>query len=75
MSSRSASSFASVQCLFHFLQRMPPTIGNIVGGVYWKCIWNVLEGEMELLLCNAQHMKDVPGRKTDIKYAGANRSA
>lgn len=38
-------------------------------GVYWKCIWNVLEGEMELLLCNAQHMKAVPGRKTDIKDA------
>ena len=38
-------------------------------GVYWKCIWNVLEGEMELLLCNAQHIKAVPGRKTDIKDA------
>ena len=38
-------------------------------GVYWKCLWNVLEGEMELLLCNAQHIKAVPGRKTDIKDA------
>src|SRR5215472_3760333 len=38
-------------------------------GVYWKCIWNVLEGEMELLLCNAQHIKAVPGRKTEIKDA------
>ena len=38
-------------------------------GVYWKCIWSVLEGEMELLLCNAQHIKAVPGRKTDIKDA------
>jgi transposase len=38
-------------------------------GVYWKCIWNVLEGEMELLLCNAQHIKAVPGRKTDLKDA------
>lgn len=38
-------------------------------GVYWKCIWNVLEGEMELLLCNAQHIKAVPGRKTDVKDA------
>jgi transposase len=38
-------------------------------GVYWKCIWNVLEGEMELRLCNAQHIKAVPGRKTDIKDA------
>jgi transposase len=38
-------------------------------GVYWKPIWNVLEGEMELLLCNAQHIKAVPGRKTDVKDA------
>ena len=32
-------------------------------GVYWKCIWNVLEGEMELLFCNAQHIKAVRGAK------------
>lgn len=38
-------------------------------GVYWRPVWNVLEGEMELLLVNAQHMKAVPGRKTDIKDA------
>jgi transposase len=38
-------------------------------GVYWKPIWNVLEGELELLLCNAQHMKAVPGRKPDVKDA------
>src|SRR5207249_5744705 len=38
-------------------------------GVYWKPIWNVLEGELELLLCNAQHIKAVPGRKTDVKDA------
>ena len=37
--------------------------GNVVGGVFWKPIWNVLEGEMELLLVNAQHIKAVPGRK------------
>jgi transposase len=38
-------------------------------GVYWKPIWNVLEEELELLLVNAQHMKAVPGRKTDQKDA------
>lgn len=38
-------------------------------GVYWKPIWNVLEGELELLLVNAAHIKAVPGRKTDIKDA------
>jgi transposase len=38
-------------------------------GVYWKPIWNVLEEELDLLLVNAQHLKAVPGRKTDIKDA------
>jgi transposase len=38
-------------------------------GVFWKPVWNVLEEEMELLLVNAQHMKAVPGRKTDLKDA------
>jgi transposase len=36
-------------------------------GVYWKPIWNMLEDRFELLLCNAQHIKKVPGRKTDVK--------
>jgi transposase len=38
-------------------------------GVYWKPIWNVLEGQFEMLLVNAQHIKQVPGRKTDVKDA------
>jgi transposase len=38
-------------------------------GVFWKPIWNVLEEELALLLVNAQHMKAVPGRKTDTKDA------
>lgn len=36
-------------------------------GVYWKPIWNLLEGQVELLLVNAQHVKAVPGRKTDVQ--------
>jgi len=36
-------------------------------GVYWKPIYNLLEGSFELLLVNAQHIKTVPGRKTDAK--------
>jgi len=36
-------------------------------GVYWKPIWNLLEGQVELLLVNAHHVKQVPGRKTDVK--------
>jgi transposase len=38
-------------------------------GVYWKPIHNVLEGQFELLLVNAQHIKAMPGRKTDVKDA------
>ena len=36
-------------------------------GVYWKPVWNLLEGRFALLLANAQHMRNVPGRKTDVK--------
>jgi transposase len=38
-------------------------------GVYWKPIYNILEGEFEVLVVNAQHIKQVPGRKTDINDA------
>jgi transposase len=34
-------------------------------GVYWKCVYYALEDDFELLLVNAQHIKHVPGRKTD----------
>ena len=37
-------------------------------GVYWMPVWNLLEsGPYEMLLVNAQHIKQVPGRKTDVK--------
>ena len=32
-------------------------------GVYWKPVWAILEDEFELLLVNARHVKQVPGRK------------
>jgi transposase len=38
-------------------------------GVYWKPIYNLLEGHLELLVVNAHHIKAVPGRKTDVKDA------
>ena len=38
-------------------------------GVYWKPVYYVLEDEFELLLVNAQHVKNLPGRKTDMKDA------
>ncbi len=36
-------------------------------GVYWKPVWNLLEGSFELVLANARHIKAVPGRKTDVR--------
>ena len=38
-------------------------------GVYWKPVWAVLEDSFDLLLANARHVKQVPGRKTDVKDA------
>jgi transposase len=38
-------------------------------GVYWKPVWNVLEDTFQLVLANAQRIKNVPGRKTDVKDA------
>ena len=35
-------------------------------GVYWKPIYNILEGQLEVVVVNAQHLKGVPGRKTDV---------
>ena len=36
-------------------------------GVYWKPIWNLYEDLFKLMLVNAEHIKQVPGRKTDVK--------
>ncbi len=38
-------------------------------GVYWKPVYNILHGEVEVWVVNAQHIKQVPGRKTDVKDA------
>ena len=38
-------------------------------GVYWKCMYNLLENDVEILVVNAHHSKTVPGRKTDGKDA------
>jgi transposase len=38
-------------------------------GVYWKPVWHVLEGAFALVLANAAHIKNVPGRKTDVNDA------
>jgi transposase len=36
-------------------------------GIYWKPVYAILEGSLEIVVGNAQHIKNVPGRKTDVK--------
>jgi transposase len=36
-------------------------------GVYWRPVYNILEGQMDVILVNARHIKQVPGRKTDVR--------
>ena len=36
-------------------------------GVYWKPVFNILEDQFEVILVNARHVKNVPGRKTDVQ--------
>lgn len=38
-------------------------------GVYWKPVWRVLEDEFELVRANAAHIRNVPGRGTDVNDA------
>jgi transposase len=38
-------------------------------GVYWKSVWNILESSCTLTLANPAHIKNMPGRKTDVKDA------
>jgi transposase len=38
-------------------------------GVYWKPVWAILEDDFDCLLVNARHVKNVPGRKTDVSDA------
>ena len=54
-----------------FLQdRSVTTVAMEATGVYWKPVYYALEGLFdELWLCNAQHVKNVPGRKTDLSDA------
>lgn len=56
--------------LLEFLQQHGCThVAMEASGVYWKPIWHVLEGSFGLVLGNASHIKNVPGRKTDVNDA------
>ncbi len=56
--------------LSDFLEQHQVTVAAMEAtGVYWKPVWHVLEESFELVLANAQHIKNVPGRKTDVADA------
>lgn len=44
-----------------------PIVSMESTGIYWRPIYNILEGYVEVLLVNARHIKNVPGKKTDVK--------
>ncbi len=68
---RFATTSAGVASLADWLaEREVTTVAMEATGVYWKPVYFGLEGLFEeLWLCNAQHVKNVPGRKTDIADA------
>ena len=61
---------ADLLALSDWLQAQAVThVGMESTGEYWKPVFNILEANLEVLLVNAQHIKAVPGRKTDVKDA------
>jgi transposase len=49
------------------LQQQVPLVAMESTGVYWKPVFNLLEGPVAVLLVNPEHIKKVPGRKTDVQ--------
>jgi transposase len=59
-----------LRALADYLQTLGVThVAMEATGVFWKPVWNVLEGRFTLLLVNPRHLKKVPGRKTDVTDA------
>lgn len=54
--------------LYSWLEECQVTdVGMESTGVYWKAVWNALEGKWGLHLCNPQHVRAIPGSKTDMR--------
>jgi transposase len=66
-----ATTTASLVALSEWLTETKCThVAMEATGVYWKPVWHILsDGGFELVLANAAHIKNVPGRKTDVKDA------
>ena len=59
-----------LEALRDWLQELGVThVGMESTGVYWRPVYAVLEGHFELIVGNARHIRNVPGRKTDVKDA------
>jgi transposase len=65
------TSTASLKALLEWLTALGCThVAMEATGVYWKPVWNILsDGAFELIVANAAHIKNVPGRKTDVNDA------
>ena len=50
-------------------EREVTTVAVESTGEYWKPVFNLLEGNFDVILVNSKHVKQVPGRKTDVKDA------
>jgi transposase len=62
---------AGLEALLNWLTESECThVAMEATGVYWKPVWNILsDGTFELMVANAAHIKNVPGRKTDMNDA------
>jgi transposase len=59
-----------LEALRDWLQELGVTqVGMESTGVYWRPVYAVLEGRFDLIVGNARHIRNVPGRKTDVKDA------
>ncbi len=59
-----------LEALRGWLQELGVTqVGMESTGVYWRPVYAVLEGRFDLIVGNARHIRNVPGRKTDVKDA------
>ncbi len=63
-----ATTTAGLLALADWLSRQEVThVAMESTGIYWRPVFNLLEGSVQVILVNAQHMRAVPGHKTDVK--------
>lgn len=63
-----ATHHEGIQDLAMWLKKRQVTdVGMESTGVYWKPVWNAIEGDFRLHLCNPQHVRVIPGSKTDLR--------